>query len=197
MPQPETRDAGFYWIRLDAEICDWEVAQWAPSGDTGGWLLTGNEITYEPADIEQVDERRVRSPMPQPETLARMQAAMLAAEGNAALIHNLEARRLELQAMVNVPVPETNHDGETLVQAKDRYLDDWEDLGDKHTKSRGRYGWFDLMAGHASTNVAVTFAREQPRAAGHWLANSVRINVVLFMLAVAGWAWALVQWLGA
>ncbi len=71
------------------------------------------------------------------------------------------------------------HDGETLPEALDRVSDNFEDLGDKHRKSRGRYGWKDLLGGHAFVNVLVTWCREQPRSAGHvWFFQTLATVVV-------------------
>jgi len=88
-----------------------------------------------------------------------------------------------------------SHDGETLEQAVDRRRDNWEDPFDKHRASRGRYGWYDLLALHALTNIFVTLCREQPRTAGHrWLNQTVATVVVLLvLLPLAGYGlWRLV-----
>ena len=76
------------------------------------------------------------------------------------------------------------HDGETRAQAWDRLSDNIEDPFDKHKKSRGRYGWWDLLAGHATMNVAVTEAREKPYRFAHIAMYALGVIVVI---ALAVW----------
>lgn len=79
------------------------------------------------------------------------------------------------------------HDGETRAQAWDRIGDDIEDPFDKHKKSRGRYGWWDLLAGHATTNVAVAEARELPYRFAHIALYTVMALLVLGAIGLAIW----------
>jgi hypothetical protein len=79
------------------------------------------------------------------------------------------------------------HDGETLAEANDRVGDDFEDMFDRHKKSRGRYGWWDLVAGHAFTNVLVSWSRERPRAVGHVMMYAIVAMVVLVVLGAIAW----------
>ncbi len=81
-----------------------------------------------------------------------------------------------------------SHDSEGLAAAIDRLGDDVEDPFDEHAKSRGRFGWYDLAAFHAVTNVFVSYCREQPRGAGHvWFAQSL-VTLIVLLVAVI---WAL------
>lgn len=79
------------------------------------------------------------------------------------------------------------HDGETLAEARDRFSDDVEDLFDRHSKSRGRYGWVDLLMGHALVNLFVTYCREQPRGAGHWWAYQTIATFAVLILGAVLW----------
>jgi hypothetical protein len=82
--------------------------------------------------------------------------------------------------------PETVHDGETLDQARHRFWLNVRHPFTRHPEARNRYGWLDLLAGHAVTNLYVTYARERPRSAGHLWRYSV---LVLLVAVVAVWIW--------
>ena len=79
------------------------------------------------------------------------------------------------------------HDGETFAAAKARY---WHGLRHPFTRNpaaRNRYGWADFLAGHSITNLYVTWAREQPRSAGHlWRYTAIALAAVAVFAAV-GW----------
>jgi hypothetical protein len=81
------------------------------------------------------------------------------------------------------------HDGETLKQAFDRLSDNIEDPFDRHRNSRNRYGWKDLLFGHALTNVFVTLARERPQQAGYLLLAAAVGMLVLVVLLLTCLAW--------
>jgi hypothetical protein len=80
-----------------------------------------------------------------------------------------------------------NHgfDGETLAQSEQRLRDDLDEPFERHANSRGRYGWLDILGGHAIVNVAVARCRESPREAGHVLAYCVIGLTFLLLLYVA------------
>jgi hypothetical protein len=78
----------------------------------------------------------------------------------------------------------TQHDGENLTQAKARWLYGLRHPWTRNPAARNRYGWQDFLAGHSTTNLYVTYAREQPRDAGHAWRYSV---LFLLALAVIGW----------
>jgi hypothetical protein len=82
-----------------------------------------------------------------------------------------------------------HHDGETMVQAKARF---WYGIRHPFTcnpLARNRYGWWDFVAGHSTTNLYVTYCRENPREAGHaWRYTVLELLAVIAVLA-AGWIW--------
>jgi hypothetical protein len=82
---------------------------------------------------------------------------------------------------------EPTHDGETLAETKDRFGDNLEDPFDRHRKSRGRYGWWDTLAGHSGANVCVALAREKPYKAGHWLWYALLYGAAMTIVAIIGW----------
>jgi hypothetical protein len=87
-----------------------------------------------------------------------------------------------------------SHDGETLEAAIRRWKNDHEDPWDEHKDSRGRAGWYDILALHALTNLFVTLCREQPRTAGHW-GLYMALYIAVTLLGAAGWGlWKLTWW---
>lgn len=59
------------------------------------------------------------------------------------------------------------HDGESYAEAKVRF---WYGLRHPWTRNpaaRNRYGWYDFIAGHSTTNLYVSWTRENGRDAGH------------------------------
>jgi hypothetical protein len=81
---------------------------------------------------------------------------------------------------------EPRHDGEGLDAAWLRLRRDILHPLTRHPESRGRYGWADLLGGHAVVNVVVEGAREYPQTcAKAWLWQCF-LTAVLFSLV----AWA-------
>jgi hypothetical protein len=76
------------------------------------------------------------------------------------------------------------HDGEGLDAAWSRLRGDILHPWLRHDASRGRYGWRDLLGGHAVVNVVVEGVRAYPQtAAKAWLVQS--LATVLLAAAVA------------
>lgn len=112
--------------------------------------------------------------------LEKMRAA---SSTNTAFPHPLAL--VEIEAEMRRKREAEGHDGETLAEAKDRLSDDIEDPWDRHTKSRGRTGFKDLIGGHAPLNVLVSWFREKPRDAAHWVAYfGIAIVVLLILVAI-------------
>jgi hypothetical protein len=77
-----------------------------------------------------------------------------------------------------------NHDGETLDQAKARFIYGLRHPFTRNPAARNRMGWYDTIWGHSTTNLYVTYCREEPRNAGHVWRYSVIGLLVLLLLAL-------------
>jgi hypothetical protein len=79
------------------------------------------------------------------------------------------------------------HDGEGLDAAWRRFRLDMRRPFARHPESRGRYGWSDLLGGHALINLVVEFTRERPHTfAKAWLLQCLAIAVLLGLVAWTG-----------
>jgi hypothetical protein len=58
----ETRDDGFYWIKIDQ--VGWLIGEWTTpnTGVLGYWALPGYEENHEDGWLEQIDERKIVNP---------------------------------------------------------------------------------------------------------------------------------------
>ena len=81
----------------------------------------------------------------------------------------------------------TSHDGETLPQALARWRFGLRHPWTRNPAARNRLGIVDTLCGHSTTNLYVTYARENPRDAGHAWRYSVLGLSALLALALLGW----------
>jgi hypothetical protein len=144
-----------------------------------GVMTWANDRRPAPTIAERTADAKAVMAVSDAAGLEKMRAA---SSTNTAFPHPLAL--VEIEAEMRRKREAEGHDGETLAEAKDRFWDNLEDPFDEHKKSRGRKGWKDTLFGHSLVNVAVSWAREDPYSAGHWLAYAGIAIVVLLI----GWA---------